>query len=122
MKYFLAALLLIPFCLFSQDDDYCPCMDEPYEDIMNMVSSSIDDDFVAFTPASDAPYVQQVNYEDVPLVLARAEEPEVIEKAPTPMYGGSWRYPALKKSRRKYRPRIKFRAGKRKYRGQCPMF
>ncbi|MEM9919140.1 MAG: hypothetical protein AAF990_13645 [Bacteroidota bacterium] len=124
----ISLLLVLPLIGWSQEEDYCPCMD--FRNDYNRVadySSSVEHSSNQFTttqqvvPLNQAfgMFIPELPPEPAePPAEASAAEAEQADRVPEP----SSRRSAVKRSKKRKRGRIKARKKARKYRGQCPMF
>lgn len=127
MKCYLSnALLFLPFLVFAQDD-YCPCMEESYQDLMNMVNTSMDEDYLSFAPINSDNFVAEIK-EETPLFFYAPDQEDTNSDSASnqdsaPSYSAGYvRKAFLKKTRKDFRPKIKLKLRQGKYKGQCPMF
>ena len=135
-KVTISLLLLIPFCLFAQDDSYCPCQEtnDEFEDVFNFVASSNTQVSIISSEPTNTIYVPQIILEEEPvlLVLPPPVEEEVEEEEEPDMDSEETSTEAkaksqssrskMKKSKKRFKRKIKKRKKARKYKGKCPFF
>lgn len=140
MKTTLFLLLSLPFILFAQGDDYCPCQetDPDFADIFDFTSSVETETTIVVMeePTSSTLWVKMEEPDVVELDIFDEEEPiiEIQEKdnlldeieddeGDIEMEGAVSNGRAkIKKRKKLFKKKLKKRKKHKKYRGGCPAF